>query len=57
MHEDEGVCEDVWEREWRVGGEDEEECKIVVEMNISYEMHCALRIKCINNKWICSVLE
>ena len=32
-------------REWRLGGEDEEECKAVVKMNMSYEI--AL---CINNE-------
>jgi len=37
-HEDEGNVEDVR----TVGGEDEEECKVVVEMNMSYEMQYVL---------------
>jgi hypothetical protein len=37
MHEDEWRCV-------------EKECKEAVKMNMSYKMHCVLRIKCINNK-------
>jgi len=33
------------ERKWRVGGEDEEEWKEVVQMNMSYDMHCVLKNK------------
>jgi len=33
------MCE---ERERRWGGEDEEECKAVAQMNMSYEMQCVL---------------
>ena len=35
--------EDVWrKRVWRGGCEDEEECKEVVKMNMSYKMYCEL---------------
>jgi hypothetical protein len=43
MHEDEHVYVKMCgERERRVGGEDEEECKVVAKMNSSCEMDCVL---------------